>query len=141
MIPFTAQVATGYPGVTFDSPFMTKAEVHKDSPHDIQWQYHASIKESLKEDKMTETKTTADTPRPKNWVPGISDVEFESAVAPGEIIQNVGHIVGEDQMCSVVYYAGYNHINNSQKRDRICNFNNFKVQRIRQQVPKKRIRE
>jgi hypothetical protein len=113
------QVATAYPDVTVDSPFMTKADVNKDSPHDIQWQYHASIKESLKEDKMTETKTTADTPRPKNWVAGISDVEFESVVAPDEIIQNVGHIVGEDTMRSAAYYADYNHILNSQKRDRI----------------------
>jgi hypothetical protein len=42
---------------------------------------------------MNETKTINDTPTPAaKWVAGISDVDFEAAFAPGEIIQNVGHI-------------------------------------------------
>jgi uncharacterized protein YodC (DUF2158 family) len=114
------QVATGYPGVTVDSPFMTKAQAHKDSIYDCQWQYQASVKESLEEDKMTESKATHDTPRPKNWVTGISDVEFESAFAPGEIIQNVGHIDGAHRsLYQCVMHSDYNHNLNKEKRDRI----------------------
>ena len=74
---------------------------------------------------MTESKATHDTPRPKNWVTGISDVEFESAFAPGEIIQNVGHIDGDHKfLCGCVYHSDYNYILNVEKRDRISAYRN-----------------
>ena len=76
---------------------------------------------------MTESKATHDTPRPKNWVTGISDVEFESAFAPGEIIQNVGHIDGDhNRMYQCCYYCDYNLIDNVEKRARIIAHRNQK---------------